>query len=90
MNTYDVGDLIRLNAAFEDACGQAVDPTTVEIRVKAGGVTTTYTNAMQDSPGKYHLDILLTLAGQTDYRWIGTGAVQTAAEGRFNVRVVSA
>jgi hypothetical protein len=26
-------------------------------------------------------------AGQTDYRWIGTGVVQAAAEGRFIVRV---
>lgn len=84
--TYDVGDLVRLTAVFRDlTTGQLADPTTVELRVRANGVTTVYDDTVRDSTGTYHRDVTITKSGPTDYRWIGTGAVQAAALGRFDV-----
>jgi hypothetical protein len=92
MNTYDVGDLVRIDATFTvDAT--ATDPTTVICRVKAPDGTVsakTYgTDAevvKESTAGVYHLDIDITQRGTWRYRWEGTGAAQGAEEGRFDVR----
>lgn len=88
--TYDVGDLVRLKVDFTDADGAPADPSAVGLRVKRDGVTSTYTDAVQDSTGAYHKDVNVDAPGVWTYRWTGTGAVQAAEEGRFFVRVPNA
>lgn len=90
MTTYDVGDLVRLAVEFTDADGAPADPTAVSLRVKHGSTTDVYTDAETDSTGAYHKDVEATAPGAWSYRWIGTGAVQAAEEGRFFVRTPSA
>jgi hypothetical protein len=92
MNSYQVGDLVRISAAFTNSSGAAADPTTVTLLVKlryvVGSTATTYTYPAQivkDSTGNYHYDFTPTTEGIWDYRWVGTGTVQAAAEDAFNV-----
>jgi hypothetical protein len=90
MTTYDVGDLVRLTVEFQDASGADADPTTVTVAVKVGGVSNTWTDAVKDATGKYHKDVSITAPGAYTYRWIGTGTVQAASEGRFFVKAPGA
>ena len=92
MNAYQVGDLVRITAAFTNEAGSAADPTTVTLLVKLryviGAETTTYTyptNITKDSTGNYHVDFQPTTEGIWDYRWVGTGTVTAAGESAFNV-----
>ena len=92
MNVYQVGDLVRISAAFTNEAGAAADPTTVSLLVKLryviGATATTYTypaTVTKDSTGNYHVDFAPTTEGIWDYRWIGTGVVTAACEGAFNV-----
>lgn len=94
MNAYHVGDLVRISATFTDINGAAADPTTVTLLVKLryviGATTTTYTyggggTITKSGTGVYYQDFTPTTEGIWDYRWIGTGAIQAADEGAFNV-----
>lgn len=90
-NTYDVGDLIRVSAAFTSG-GDAIDPTTVTAKVKAptGTITTLVYGVdgglVKDSAGNYHTDISAAEVGTYAYRFQSTGTGQAAAEGAFRVR----
>lgn len=91
--TYDVGDMVRLGAAFTDPAngGAPIDPTAVTLvtRDPAGEETSTSYGAgaiIRDSVGTYHADVSADLAGTWQYRWYSTGAGQAAAQGYFVVR----
>lgn len=90
-NTYDVGDLIRVSAAFTSA-GAAIDPTAVTAKVKAPtGTTTTLVygvdaGLIKDSVGNYHIDVSATEMGTYVYRFAATGTAQSASESSFRVR----
>lgn len=90
-NTYDVGDLIRVSAAFTSA-GAAIDPTAVTAKVKSpAGLTTTLVygvdaGLIKDSVGNYHVDVSATEAGTYVYRFAATGTAQSASESFFRVR----
>jgi len=93
-NTYDVGDRVRLTAAFTDPnnADAAIDPTTVEVHYRnpAGTVTTkvhvTDAEVVKDSVGNYHIDIDITVSGRWYSRWEGDGAAVAAEEISFLVR----
>lgn len=89
MNTYDIGDLIRLSAAF-DVSGPT-DPTTLVFEIREpDGTTTTHTygvgvEIVRDSLGRFHLDWSADLPGLHLYRVAGTGAAQAVEQGAFRV-----
>jgi hypothetical protein len=92
INVYDVGDLVRVTAAFVNAAGAAADPTSVTLRVIApSGVETSYSSSASPSEvfksatGSYYADIDVTAHGDWHYRWEGTGAVQSSQAGQFAV-----
>lgn len=93
-NTYDVGDLIRVSAAFTSS-GAALDPTALTARYKTpSGATTTLvygTDAglVKDSTGNYHVDVSATEAGVWYYRFASTGTGQAASESAFRVRATA-
>lgn len=93
MNTYDIGDTVRITNVFTtQATGAAVDPTTIALTLMApDGTETTYTYAggtvTKDSTGTYHVDVSITASGDYRYRWVSTGTGAAAEEGRFQVRV---
>jgi len=90
-NTYDVGDKVRMSAAFTSS-GAATDPTglTFKIKVPAGTVTTyvygTDAELVKDSTGNYHVDFTVAASGRHVYRFAGTGVVTAAGESNFEVR----
>jgi hypothetical protein len=90
-STYDKGDLLRLTGTFTNASGTATDPTTITLKIKAPGTAlATYTYALsqvtKSSTGVYYKDISLATVGRWFYRWEGTGTVEAAVEGWFEVR----
>ena len=92
-NTYDIGDVVRVSAAFLDSSDLAADPTGVVVsyRNPSSGVVTTLTygvdvEVVKDSIGNYHVDITTAAHGRYTYKWVGTGAVAATVEGFFHVR----
>ncbi len=93
MNTYDIGDIVRIANVFTTtATGAVLDPTTVSLVVLApDGTETTYTYLggnpiTRDSQGTYHVDVAITQVGRYRYRWTSTGTGASAEEGAFEVR----
>lgn len=88
---YDIGDTVRLTAAFTNAAGTAADPATVTLQIKdpSGNVDNyTYAGATvtKSATGSYYYDLSVDEPGTWFFRWKGTGAVATAEEGSFDVR----
>jgi uncharacterized protein YfaS (alpha-2-macroglobulin family) len=85
MKIYDVGDRVRFSVAFKDEEGADADPTTITFKLRSPTrvfYTHTYPDDItKDNTGQYHLDFTLTGPGEWCYRFEGTGAVETAAEG---------
>lgn len=92
MNTYDIGDQVRLCVTFSDSDGVAVDPTVITLKyaTPAGAVTTlvygTDAAVSREATGEYYADIVPTTAGIWRYRWYSSGTITAAAEGNFSVR----
>lgn len=93
MNSYDVGDQVRLTVHWTDSAGTATDPTTVTCLLRrryqlSPVTTTTYTypaTITKSSTGVYYVDVTPDQEGIWDYRWVATGTVVKAEEGAFNV-----
>jgi len=89
---HDIGDLRRLTVTFTNLAGTITDPTAVTFSIRdPAGVITTYvylTDAalVKSTTGVYYVDYAITLPGRHAYRWVGTGAVETAEMGEFYAR----
>lgn len=89
---HDIGDMRRLQVVFTDFAGAVADPTAVTFRIKKpDGTAVSYvygTDAalVKSTTGVYYVDFAITLAGRHVYRFVGTGAVETAENGEFYVR----
>lgn len=92
MNTYDIGDVVRISNVFTvTSSGAVIDPGTVTLVVMAPDTTeATYTYAgssvTKDSTGTYHVDISPAMAGIYRYRWTSTGTGAGSEESRFEIR----
>ena len=79
------GSLVRLTARFTNkALEQPIDPSGVCVRCKAPSGSEANYYAVNDAPGRYHYDLMVTEAGKWFYRWEATGT-QSADEGFFYV-----
>lgn len=90
LTEWDIGDAVRLTNTFLQG-DTPTDPATVSLTVTdPSGTATTYTygaaQITKDSTGVYHKDVSVNAAGEWQYRFFGTGAVEAAAQGRFAVR----
>lgn len=92
INTYDIGDLVRVTGTFTDAAGAAVDPTTVVLKVKDPlGAIATYiygTDAalVKSATGVYYADLSVAMPGSYWARFAATGTGQCAGEQEIRVR----
>lgn len=92
MNTYDVGDEVRISVVITNEDDEEANPTVTTFKfTDPSGNTTTYTygtddELARDSTGNFHVDITPDEPGVWYYKWQGTGAVVAAEEGSFNVR----
>lgn len=90
-NTYDVGDVVRIQAAFDNAASVPVDPGVVTFKIKTpAGTTTTYvygTDAavVKTGTGRYYVDYVATMEGRHEVRYAGTVSNIAAGESHFFV-----
>ena len=86
-NTYDIGGLVEVSAAFADVAGDATDPTSVVCKVcdPLGVITTLSTS--HDGVGNFSATVDLTDAypGEWAYQFVGTGDCQAAGVQKFFV-----
>lgn len=91
LNTFDVGDTVRLAATYTDTGGGPIDPTSVKFVYRhptgtESTVTSLSTSVVNPSSGSYYTDILINSAGTWRWRSYSTGSLNTAAEAVFVVR----
>jgi hypothetical protein len=98
MIEVELGQAVRLSAAFLNASGAAADPSTVTVRYGVAIVTPppdpTATSlvfgvdaaVIKDSTGNYHADIVPATPGNYTYLWVGTGTVAAVSRGTFRVK----
>jgi hypothetical protein len=85
MAAFDIGDQVRLTAAFAVG-GTPTAPTTLVLTITAPDGTATTPTPVSESTGVYYHDLTPTQAGWYRYRWVGTGAAVAAERGRLFVR----
>ena len=96
MANYTQGDVVRVSVVFAASNGVFADPTTIVVRYKTPtGTTTAWTygvnsEVVKDAVGKYRADISVTAGGIWNFRWEGTGVLQGAAQGTFEVTATNA
>lgn len=96
MDTWEVGQLIRLSGRFTSAAGTLQDPTAVFVSVEEpDGTVTVYeygedSEVVKDSAGLYHADIPADAAGNWFYRWWATGTGMAAKVGQYKIIPVRA
>lgn len=89
---FQVGDKVRLSAAFTDISEAAQDPGGILCRVREPDSTvTTYTYGtdaalVKDSTGNYHVDFLTSQSGRHRYGFYGITSGQAVAESEFRVQ----
>lgn len=93
MNKHISGTKVRMQVTFT-LNGTVTDPTTVTgTVVDAAGVSTSYTIADSEmtkvSTGIYKIELVVDEEGIWEYRFVGVGIVDEAAEGRFEVPISS-
>ena len=92
MNSYDIGDQVRITVEIADADGRAVDPTVLTCSYRdPAGVVTELTYGEDEAVGRleqgsYYVDLVANRSGIWPYRWECSGTVTAATEGRFTVR----
>jgi hypothetical protein len=88
---FDVGAVIKASVDIS-VDGTLTDPTTLVVKYRApGGTTTTKTYGtdaavVKDSTGKYHINVITDAAGEWSVRWVSTGTGAGAIEDTFHVR----
>ncbi len=91
MDTYFVGQILRVTVEFRDNAGDLADPTTLIFshRVDQEDIETlTYgvdVELVKDSLGVYYTDLELVTAGTYAYRFLGGGAIENSVEDAFVV-----
>lgn len=98
LNTINTitGRVLGFSSAFihphhiRESLWERTDPTVTTLKVKGpSGTTSTLTTATgltRESAGMFYHDLSLSSAGTYYYKWQGTGACETAGEGKFTVR----
>lgn len=94
MDSYDIGDRVRLRVSFTNSAGVAVDPSSVTLQYRrwladpssystlAFGVN----SIVKESVGSYYHDLAPTEDGEWRYRWNAFGDNASAVEKQFKVR----
>lgn len=92
INTYNVGQLVRITGIFLDAFGAAADPTTATLSVLwPSGTSQVYEYGgspevvYRDGVGSYFIDLDATESGDYHYKWEGTGTADSTDEDQFTV-----
>lgn len=85
MNTYDIGDKVRLKLVLKDYDGALINGT-VTCAVIDPSAAPTAPSVTNGGTGIYYAYVDVDEAGTWRYRFESTGAVVSAGEGSFSVR----
>lgn len=90
IQTYDIGDRIKLEATFVNDAGVPVTPTSVALTIRYPDGTHTHhayavgpADILEEDTGTFTLEITADQSGQHDFRWFGTGEGGGTEEGYF-------
>lgn len=89
--SYDLGDMRRMPAAFTDIDGNPADPTDVTFRMREpDGTVTSYVygvdgELIRDSLGNFHVDWLYAQEGRHFCDFTGSGVVQAVAHAEIHI-----
>lgn len=98
MDTYDIGDVVRIEGEFKNPDGELTDPGTVSVTIKKPDGTELPTRVynestddiQKDGVGRYRTDVdipsVASSAGTWRYRWFSDGEGKAAEEGAFKIR----
>lgn len=97
MNTYDVGDMVRVRLSFVNSAGVGVDPSSLTLSsyIRGAPLTTVQTlvygvnSIVRAGLGEYFSDVAANSAGTWQLRGVGTGDNQAAVQGQFDVRPIN-
>ena len=84
METYDIGDRVRMQLILKDYGGALTDGT-VTCSVKTPAGVTSAATVTNPATGVYHAFVTITEAGTWRYRFASTGATISAGEGSWQV-----
>jgi hypothetical protein len=90
LQTYDIGDLIKLEVRFINDAGDPAEPTTVKLTLlKPNGSYVFHdfadvgTTIVAEGEGVYSLTITAQYSGKHNFRWEATGPGAGSEEGYF-------
>ena len=87
MNSYIIGNIVRLSASFTDEDGVLANPATVSVKIKKPEKTIeTFAAIAGDNKGEFYYDYTTTDLGDHQYVFTGTGTIDAVANGKFNVK----
>ena len=88
--SFDIGDRERLKATFRDDAGALKNPTTVVATLREPDGTISTPAVSNPSVGVHTVDLIFTQTGRHLLKFKGTGAVVSAQEIEFYVKVENA
>ncbi len=80
INSYDVGETVRITVTFTDSNGTAADPDTVTCKVLDPSGNQSTPSVSTSGTGVYYADVTIDEAGAWVYRFEGTGTLPDAAD----------
>jgi hypothetical protein len=83
---YDIGDVAELTATFLNQAGAAANPTTVVCRVRKPDGTTVTLTTTNPTAGTFKANLVIDMAGDYWYQFVGTGVVTAAGENLLRAR----
>lgn len=97
MNTYDVGDVVKVRLSFVNSANNPVDPSSLVLfsYIRGAPLTTVQTlvygvnSLARAGTGEYFTDMPVNSAGTWQLRGVGTGSNQAAVQGQFDVRPIN-
>lgn len=78
-------NLVRIEATFRNSAGVVTEPTAVKLEVRSPAGVITEHSPTKVSTGVWRYDLFVEESGTWEWAFVGTGTVEAAEEGSFEV-----
>ena len=96
MDSYQLGNTVRVSVTFKDSADAEFDPTPVKLVVTdpdgeefLASIYVTDPEIVKDDTGDYHADIVPNLVSKNgrdwQYRWYSDGTTKVSGESEFEI-----
>jgi hypothetical protein len=91
VTTFDIGDVVRLDAYTYDDDGTPTAPTTISVTIEKPDATEVTPSVTTLADGHYRVDYPTAglAAGVYQVRWVATGDVAEVEPGAFTLKVAN-